>query len=38
MKNRYETPESIVQQLQLESIASCSGGPIILPEDEFDNN
>lgn len=38
MKNCYESPESIVQQLQLESIASCSGGPIILPDDEFENN
>lgn len=36
MNHCYEAPESIVQaQFILEDVAASSGGPIILPDDDF---
>lgn len=36
MSNCYEAPESIVQaQPFLEDVPAASGGPIILPDDDF---
>ena len=36
MQKNYETPESVVErQYELADIARCSGGPIILPDDDF---
>lgn len=36
MKITYDVPESKVEaQYMLEDVAACSGGPIVLPDDDF---
>lgn len=36
MQKNYETPESIVEsQITLADVVRCSGGVIVLPDDDF---
>lgn len=36
MKRSYEAPQiEMIQRCRLEEAVTCSGGPIILPDDDF---